>query len=191
MTSWKRSGDDLDTVITNSTMMEVDVLPEHLAIVGGSYVGLEFTQMYRRFGSQVTVVEMGERLIRHEDADVSKTVREILEAEGVTVRLNAECIGVSGNGDGIAVGVECGQGPPEVVGSHLLLAVGRRPNTADLGADGAGLKLDQKASTAITRTSTMRVVRPVHKVKCSAGTATRSHDSTGATSRPRAGLTTP
>lgn len=130
--------------LTNSTMMEVDVLPEHLVIVGGSYIGLEFAQMYRRFGSQVTVIEMGDRLIRHEDEDVSETVREILDAEGVTVRLNAECIGVSGRGDRIAVDVDCGQGAPEVVGSHLLLAVGRRPNTDDLGTDQAGLELNQR-----------------------------------------------
>ena len=105
--------------------------------------------MYRRFGSQVTVIEMGDRLIRHEDEDVSETVREILEGEGVTVRVNAQCIGMSGHGDRIAVDVDCGQGAPEVVGSHLLLAVGRRLNTDDLGADRAGLELDRRGYVVV------------------------------------------
>ena len=98
----------LDTVdfLTNATMMDVDVLPEHLIIVGGSYIGLEFAQMYRRFGSQVTVVEMSDRLIGRDDDDVSQAVREILEVEGVTVRLGAECLSVSKQGDRIAINVD-------------------------------------------------------------------------------------
>ena len=136
----------LDTVdfLTNTSMMDVDVLPEHLIIVGGGYIGLEFAQMYRRFGSQVTVVEMSDRLIRRDDEDVSQAVREILEIEGVTVRLGAECISVSKQGDRVAVHVDCREGQPEVSGSHLLLAVGRRPNTDDLGVAAAGLELDEK-----------------------------------------------
>ena len=136
----------LDTVdfLTNATMMDVDVLPEHLIIVGGSYIGLEFAQMYRRFGSQVTVVEMSDRLIGRDDEDVSQAVREILEIEGVTVRLGAECLSVSKQGDRIAINVDCQEGQPEISGSHLLLAVGRRPNTDDLGVDAAGLEVDEK-----------------------------------------------
>ncbi len=131
-------------VLTNSSMMDVDFLPEHLIIIGGSYIGLEFAQMYRRFGSQVTVVEMGDRLIRRDDEDVSEAVQEILEAEGVTVRLNAECLSVAKQGDKISVRVDCSDGDPEITGSHLLLAVGRRPNTNDLGIEAAGLELEDR-----------------------------------------------
>jgi pyruvate/2-oxoglutarate dehydrogenase complex dihydrolipoamide dehydrogenase (E3) component len=132
--------------LTNSSMMSVDFLPRHLVIVGGSYIGLEFGQMYRRFGSQVTIVEMGPRLIRREDEDVSSTIREILEAEGIGIHLDAKCIGVARHSDGIAVGVSCTKSMPEIVpeitGSHLLLAVGRRPNTDDLGLENAGVARD-------------------------------------------------
>ena len=136
----------LDAVdfLTNSSMMHVDVLPEHLIVVGGSYIGLEFAQMYRRFGSRVTVVEMGDRLIRRDDDDVSQAVKEVLEADGVTVRLNAECIGASRDGERIAVTIDCRDGEPGIIGSHLLLAVGRRPNTHDLGVEAAGLELDAR-----------------------------------------------
>ncbi len=137
-------GLDAVSYLTNSGMMEVDVLPEHLIIVGGSYVGLEFAQMYRRFGSRVTVVEMGPRLIAREDEDVSAEIQAILEREGVEIRLNAECIGVARSGERIAVRAACASGPPEVLGSHLLLAVGRRPNTDELGLDRAGIATDAR-----------------------------------------------
>jgi pyruvate/2-oxoglutarate dehydrogenase complex dihydrolipoamide dehydrogenase (E3) component len=130
--------------LDNASMMEVDFLPEHLVVVGGSYVGLEFAQMYRRFGSRVTVVEMGERLIGREDPEVSDAVRAILEAEGIEVRLNATCIALEARGAGVAARVDCATGAPEVVGSHLLLAVGRRPNTDDLGLERAGLETDAR-----------------------------------------------
>ncbi|MGH7844548.1 MAG: FAD-containing oxidoreductase [Candidatus Binatia bacterium] len=130
--------------LTNSSMMEVDYLPEHLIIVGGSYVGLEFGQMYRRFGSEVTIVEMGPRLIQREDEDVSAAIREILENEGINVRLNAECIALEKHGDKVAIGVDCSTGDKRVLGSHLLLAVGRVPNTADLGLEQAGVAVDQR-----------------------------------------------
>ena len=130
--------------LTNSSMMDVDFLPEHLVIVGGSYVGLEFAQMYRRFGSEVTIVEMGPRLIGREDEDVSEAVREILEAEGIRVLLNAKCISLAKHDAGTAVGVECDDGPPEVLGSHVLLAVGRTPNTQDLGLYSAGVTTDKR-----------------------------------------------
>jgi pyruvate/2-oxoglutarate dehydrogenase complex dihydrolipoamide dehydrogenase (E3) component len=130
--------------LTNSSMMDIDFVPEHLVIVGGSYVGLEFAQIYRRFGSDVTIVEMGSRLIGREDEDVSQAVRDILVAEGVQIRLNAKCISLARRDRGVAVGLTCDEGSPEVVGSHVLLAVGRTPNTNDLGLDRVEVATDQR-----------------------------------------------
>jgi pyruvate/2-oxoglutarate dehydrogenase complex dihydrolipoamide dehydrogenase (E3) component len=133
--------------LTNSSMMDVDFLPRHLIVVGGSYVGLEFGQMYRRFGSEVTIIEMGPRLIQREDEDVSEAIQEILEREGIHVRLNAKCISVSKpSAEEIVARLDCtsGSGAPEVGGTHLLLAVGRRPNTGDLGLERAGVKVDER-----------------------------------------------
>jgi pyruvate/2-oxoglutarate dehydrogenase complex dihydrolipoamide dehydrogenase (E3) component len=130
--------------LTNSSMMDIDFLPEHFIIVGGSYVGLEFAQIYRRFGSDVTIVEMGPRLIGREDEDVSQAVREILEAEGIHIRLNAKCVSLSKCDGGAAVGLSCEEGPLEVLGTHVLLAVGRIPNTNDLGLDQAGVATDER-----------------------------------------------
>jgi len=127
----------------NSTMMEVDFLPEHLIIVGGSYIGLEFGQMYRRFGSKVTIIEKGARLIAREDEDITKAVQEILEKEDIQIRLNAECMSARKAGARIVVGLECKEPSREVEGSHLLLAVGRVPNTDDLGLDKAGVETDK------------------------------------------------
>ncbi|MBI1941190.1 MAG: mercuric reductase, partial [Acidobacteria bacterium] len=129
---------------TNSTMVAVDFLPEHLIVIGGSYIGLEFGQMYRRFGSEVTIVEMGPRLIQREDEDVSEAIKEILEKEGVHVRLGAECVSVEKKGDRIAVKLDCQSGSKGAMGTHLLLAVGRRPNTDDLGLEAAGIKVDSR-----------------------------------------------
>jgi pyruvate/2-oxoglutarate dehydrogenase complex dihydrolipoamide dehydrogenase (E3) component len=128
--------------LTNSSMMSVDFLPKHLVIVGGSYIGLEFGQMFRRFGSEVTIIEMGPRLIGREDEDVSSAIGEIIEREGINVRLGAECIALSKQGDDIIARVNCDAGAPEIRGSHLLLAVGRRPNTDDLGLEKAGIAVD-------------------------------------------------
>ena len=130
--------------LNNSSIMDVDFLPEHLVIVGGSYIGLEFAQMYRRFGTEVTIVEMGPRLIAREDEDISKAVREILEAEGIQIRLSAKCISLARRDTGVAVHVDCENGPPEVSGTHILLAVGRIPNTNDLDLDKAGVATDQR-----------------------------------------------
>jgi pyruvate/2-oxoglutarate dehydrogenase complex dihydrolipoamide dehydrogenase (E3) component len=130
--------------LTNSSMMEVDFLPEHLLVVGGSYIGLEFAQAYRRFGSRVTVVEAADRLISREDEDVSNAVREILEGEGIEIRLNANCIRVARAGNGVSVGLDCAAGSNKVEGSHLLLAVGRRPNTDELGLEAAGIETDRR-----------------------------------------------
>lgn len=134
---------------TSSSIMEVDFLPEHLVIVGGSYIGLEFAQMYRRFGSRVTIVEMGPRLISREDEEISAAIEAILKAEGIDVRANAKCLSVKAAGDGIAVQLSCEDDPRELVGSHLLLAVGRKPNTDDLGLDKAGVQTDARGHVIV------------------------------------------
>lgn len=128
--------------LTNSTIIPLEVLPEHLIVVGGSYIGLEFAQMYRRFGAKVTVVEQGPRLVGKEDEDVSAEIRAFLEAEGIEVRTHACCIRLGKRGDQVMVGVDCDEGALEVTGSHVLLAVGRRPNTDDLGLELAGVAVD-------------------------------------------------
>jgi pyruvate/2-oxoglutarate dehydrogenase complex dihydrolipoamide dehydrogenase (E3) component len=138
--------------LTNTSMMDVDFLPRHLVIVGGSYIGLEFGQMFRRFGSEVTIIEMGPRLLGREDEDVSAAVREIVESEGVVLRLDATCIRLGKAGDEILAGVDCTAGAPEIVGSHLLLAVGRRPNTDDLGLDRAGVECDARGQIVVDDT---------------------------------------
>ena len=133
----------IDTVpyLTNVSLMELTDLPRHLVIVGGSYIGLEFAQMMRRFGSEVTVIEKGPRLISREDPDVSAAVREILASEGIAIHLNADDIRFAPRGADVVVGVTPGT---EVVGSHLLMAVGRRPNTDDLGLGAAGVLRDAR-----------------------------------------------
>jgi pyruvate/2-oxoglutarate dehydrogenase complex dihydrolipoamide dehydrogenase (E3) component len=130
--------------LTNSTMMDVDFLPRHLLVLGGSYIGLEFGQMFRRFGSEVTIVEIGPRLIAREDEEVSQTVAAFLASEGITVLTNANCLSFSKRGDDIVMALDCDGASREVVGSHLLVAAGRRPNTDDLGVERAGIKLDAK-----------------------------------------------
>ena len=128
--------------LTNSSILALDELPEHLVVVGGSYVGLEFAQVYRRFGSRVTVIEKRDRLVSREDDEISDAIREILVREGITVRTGAECINLAPHKEGVAVGVDCVDGEPKSIGSHVLLAVGRRPNTDDLGLEKAGVKTD-------------------------------------------------
>lgn len=142
-------GVDQIDYLTNVGMMQLETLPEHLVIVGGSYIGLEFAQMFRRFGSQVTVVEMGPRLIGREDPEVSDAIREILEAEGVSVRLNSECISFAPANGGVCVHVTCEDGAPQVTGSHVLLAVGRKPNTDDLNLAAAGVEIDKRGYVTV------------------------------------------
>ena len=136
----------LDEVIfyTNSDMMGVDFIPEHLIIIGGSYIGLEFAQMYKRFGSEVTIVEMSDRLISREDEDVSENIKEILQEEDINIRLSAECITAGKKGNKIQVGVDCEKGDKEISGSHLLLATGRKPNTHDLGLENTNIEVDKR-----------------------------------------------
>jgi pyruvate/2-oxoglutarate dehydrogenase complex dihydrolipoamide dehydrogenase (E3) component len=130
--------------LTNSSMMDVDFLPAHLIILGGSYVGLEFAQAYRRFGSEVTVVEAAPRLIAREDEDVSQAVADFLKEEGIDVRVGSKVIGVEKQGNSIAVKLDSAGKNSQIVGTHLLVAVGRRPNTDDLGLDKAGIATDTR-----------------------------------------------
>jgi pyruvate/2-oxoglutarate dehydrogenase complex dihydrolipoamide dehydrogenase (E3) component len=129
---------------TNSTMLDVDFVPPHLIIVGGSYIGLEFAQIFRRFGSRVTVIELAPRLIAREDEDISAAVADILKAEGIDVHVGIRSLKVAKRGKEIAVGLDAASGAAEVVGSHILMAVGRRPNTDDLGLDKAGVATDKR-----------------------------------------------
>jgi pyruvate/2-oxoglutarate dehydrogenase complex dihydrolipoamide dehydrogenase (E3) component len=135
----------IDTVpyLTNSSILELDKVPEHLVVIGGSYIGLEFGQMFRRFGAKVTVIERNPRLVPKEDADVSDAVLDILQREGIDVHFNAGCIGFEMHGKEIAVRT-AKEGADAIIGSHVLLAVGRRPNTDDLGLDKAGIKTDER-----------------------------------------------
>ncbi|HEX6044775.1 MAG TPA: FAD-containing oxidoreductase [Pyrinomonadaceae bacterium] len=130
--------------LNNRSMLELDSLPEHLIVVGGSYVGLEFAQMYRRFGAEVTVVEMAPRLIAREDEEISDAIRDILTNEGINVRTNAKCISLARHERGVEVGINCEEGEPTAAGSHVLLAVGRQPNTDDLGLGAAGVETDPR-----------------------------------------------
>jgi pyruvate/2-oxoglutarate dehydrogenase complex dihydrolipoamide dehydrogenase (E3) component len=131
--------------LTNSTLLDLDILPRHLIVVGGGYVGLEFGQIFRRFGSDVTIIERTSHLIAHEDEDVSAEVQAILEREGIEVRLNATCIELTRHGDEeVGVRLDCTEGTPEVSGSHLLLAMGRTPNTDDLGLEQSGVGRDDR-----------------------------------------------
>ena len=137
-------GIDRVSTLTNRSILALDHVPGHLVIIGGSYIGLEFAQMYRRFGARVTVIEQSPRLVMREDEEVSTAIQEILESEGITVRTGAKYIRLARHDQDVAVGVDCTSGEPEIVGSHLLAAVGRRPNTDDLGLDKAGVATDAR-----------------------------------------------
>ena len=128
--------------LTNSSMMDIDFLPAHLVILGGSYIGLEFAQAYRRFGSEVTVIELGPRLIGREDEDVSRAVADFLKDEGIDVRVDSKVVSLEKQGNAVAVTVESAGKSSQIVGTHVLVAIGRRPNTDDLGLDRAGIATD-------------------------------------------------
>jgi pyruvate/2-oxoglutarate dehydrogenase complex dihydrolipoamide dehydrogenase (E3) component len=125
-------------------MMEIDFLPSHLVILGGSYVGLEFAQVYRRFGSEVTVIELGPRLISREDQDVSQAIAGFLKEEGIDVRVDSKVIGVEKQENSITVKIESAGRVSQIAGTHMLIATGRRPNTDDLGLDKAGIAADAR-----------------------------------------------
>jgi pyruvate/2-oxoglutarate dehydrogenase complex dihydrolipoamide dehydrogenase (E3) component len=133
--------DEVD-YLTNVSILELDTVPTHLVVVGGSYIALEFAQMYRRFGARVTVVERGPRLACREDEDVAAAICGILEAEGIDVVVGAEDVRIAKSTNGFEL-TTC-EGAEPVAGSHLLLAVGRRPNTDDLGLDAAGVRTDAR-----------------------------------------------
>lgn len=132
------------TFLTNESILELEEIPEHLIIIGGGYIGLEFGQMFRRFGSKVTILESGEKLLKREDDEFAEEIAEILKKEGVAIRLNSECISAKKKGDQIEVSIECTEGSPTLTGSHVLVATGRIPNTDTLGLDNIGLKLDKR-----------------------------------------------
>ena len=138
------SGLDQVPYLTSSSMMDIDFLPSHLMILGGSYVGLEFAQVYRRFGSEVTVIEAGPRLISREDDDVSQAVAGFLKEEGIDVRVDSKIVGVAKQGHSIAAKIELAGRSSQVIGTHMLVATGRRPNTDDLGLDKAGIATDAR-----------------------------------------------
>lgn len=142
-------GTDQVPILTNTDIVALDTLPRHLVVIGGSYIGPEFAQMYRRFGAQVTVVERMNRLIAREDPDVSDAVRQILEAEGVAVRTGADCIGLARSGEDVEVRVDCAEDAQPIVASHVLMAVGRRPNTDDLGLEAAGVAVNTRGYIAV------------------------------------------
>jgi len=137
-------GIDRVPTLDNVSVMALDRVPEHLVIVGGSYIGLEFAQVMRRLGAEVTVVERSARLLPREDEDVSEGIRAILENEGVRFAMSSECLSLAPQGGRIVVGAACGTEQPAIVGSHVLLAVGRRPNTDGLGLDRAGIATDAR-----------------------------------------------
>jgi pyruvate/2-oxoglutarate dehydrogenase complex dihydrolipoamide dehydrogenase (E3) component len=138
--------------LTSESMMDVDFVPAHLLIVGGSYVGLEFGQMYRRFGSRVTIIEMAPRLVHREDPEVSEAIRDILAAEGIEIRLDARCLALESAPEGVRVKVDCSAGAPSVPGTHVLLAVGRAPNTDGLGLREAGIETDAHGYVKVDET---------------------------------------
>ena len=137
-------GVDRVKFLTSTTILDLEELPAHLIVVGGGYVGLEFVQMFRRFGSEVTVVDRNARLAPQEDEDASRVIQEVFAAEGIRMRVNANCIHMEQRGTEVAVGLECNEGAPHAVGSHVLLAVGRTPNTSDLNLAAAGVKMDER-----------------------------------------------
>ena len=130
--------------LDNVSVMQLDAVPEHLVIVGGSYIGLEFAQVMRRLGAQVTVVERSPRLLPREDDDVADGIRAILQAEGIRIELGAECLSLSRQGTQIAIGAECATAMPPIAGSHVLMAVGRRANTDGIGLAAAGIATDAR-----------------------------------------------
>lgn len=137
-------GVDSVPFLTSTTVLDLDEVPKHLIIVGAGYVGLEFAQMFRRFGAAVTVIDKKKHSGAHDDEDIAQAVREILEKEGVQTRMSSTCTHLKKQGEQVAVELDCEDGANEVLGSHILLATGRRPNTDDLNLAAAGVKVDER-----------------------------------------------
>lgn len=129
--------------LTNENIMDLTVLPEHLIVLGGGYIGLEFGQMFRRFGSRVTVIHNSSRIVPHEDPEVSAELERVLEGEGIAFELNVQTAHPKQTGASIEISFDRAGEPTTVLGSHLLVAIGREPNTGDLGLDKAGVETDQ------------------------------------------------
>lgn len=131
--------------LTNESILQLEKLPEHLIILGGSYIGLEFGQMFRRFGSKVTIIEKGSKIINREDDEISESILDFLKEEGIEFRLNASCIGgTQNNANSVTLKLDCKERNREVTGSHLLIGVGRQPNTGSLNLQAAGIKTDDR-----------------------------------------------
>ncbi len=131
--------------LTNQSILELTKLPEHLIVIGGSYIGLEFGQMFKRFGSKVTIVEKAPKIIGHEDDEISEQILDFLKEEGIRFRLNSSCTQGQMNEDGsVTVKLDCEQGEPEITGSHILIAVGRKPNTDTLNLEAGGIETDER-----------------------------------------------
>ncbi|WED43542.1 FAD-containing oxidoreductase [Legionella cardiaca] len=143
--------DGLDQInfLTNSSILQLDTVPEHLIIVGGSYIGLEFAQIFRRFGAKVTIIEKASRLIAREDADVCDTVLEIMQDSGIDVRLDTNCLSFSASARGITAHVGCNNNKTTVDGSHVLIAIGRQANTDDLGLENTDIQIDQRGMIVV------------------------------------------
>lgn len=130
--------------LTNGTIMELTTLPEHLLVLGGGYIGLEFAQIFRRFGSRVTIVHKDSQILNREDEDVAGTLRKALEAEGIRFVLEARTIRASRKNGQVSLNLDAPTGSETLSGTHLLVAAGRRPNTDDLALDRAGVEFDQR-----------------------------------------------
>jgi pyruvate/2-oxoglutarate dehydrogenase complex dihydrolipoamide dehydrogenase (E3) component len=129
--------------LTNTSILELEEVPEHLVVIGASYIGLEFGQMFKRFGSKVTIIEQGDQIIHHEDKEVSDTIQKFMKEEGVDFRLDSKCIGAWQDQKGIHVSLNCGNVKEVIKASHLLLAIGRTSNADKLNLEKTGVKIDE------------------------------------------------
>ncbi|MBZ0276614.1 MAG: mercuric reductase, partial [Anaerolineae bacterium] len=136
----------LDTVnyLDNTNILELTDVPQHLIVIGGGYIGLEYAQAFRRFGSEVTIIELSDQIMGREDADIAEAALNLMEGEGIRVLLNTKTSQVQAEGEGVRVTVETGGQREDIVGSHLLVAVGRRPNSDRLGLDKAGIAVNER-----------------------------------------------
>lgn len=142
-------GIDQVSTLDSTSIMELETLPETLLVLGGGYIGLEFGQMFRRFGSKVTIVQQGPQLLGREDPDIADAVHEYLQEDGITLLLNTRAVRAKPQGSGISLTVETPDGEQILEGSHLLCAVGRKPNTEDLNLAAAGIEVDNRGNVKV------------------------------------------